>query len=70
MAMQFHDGQKAIAERDIRSGLSDKDLRRDLQDHGAFWNKISQRPKEKIKFSFADKQQLDYVREITSKNVW
>lgn len=51
-------------------GLSDEDLRKDLRDHRAFWDRVSKRPKEKVKFSFADKQQFDYVREITSKNVW
>ena len=54
----------------LHAGLSDKDLRRDLTKNADFWNKISKRPKEKIKFSFTDKQQFDYVREATSKNVW
>ena len=54
----------------MHAGLSDKDLQKDLTKNADFWNKISKRPKEKIKFSFTDKQQFDYVREATSKNVW
>lgn len=54
----------------LYTGLSDEDIQRDLRENAGFWDTISKRPKEKVKFSFGDKQQFDYVREITSKNVW
>lgn len=54
----------------LSTGLSDEDIIKDRTEHAAFWEKISQRPKQKIKYSFSEKQQFDYVREVTSKNVW
>ena len=51
-------------------GLSSEDLKASLTDNAEYWKQGGQRPKENVKYSFEDKQQIDYVREIFAKNVW
>lgn len=51
-------------------GLSNEDLLQAREEFAEHYAKHGQRPKEKIKYSFNDKEQIDYIREMTSKNVW
>lgn len=52
------------------AGLSARELEEAREKHADYYDRHSKRPKEKLKYSFEDKQQFDYVRELTAKNVW
>jgi hypothetical protein len=52
------------------AGLSNKALVQARSEFAEHYAKAGQRPKEKIQYSFNDKEQIDYIRELTSKNVW
>ena len=36
----------------------------------ALWTVVPQRPRDKVKLDFEERQQVDYVRTIFRKNVW
>ena len=50
--------------------MSEADIKFELEENAEHWEKASQRPKEKVKYNFTEKEQIDYIREATSKNVW
>jgi len=52
------------------AGLSNDELLQAREEYSDHYAKFGQRPKEKIKYSFNDKEQIDYIRELTAKNVW
>ena len=62
--------QKHSLQHDYNAGLSQADIQTELELHGDEWKKAAQRPKENVKYNFSEKEQIDYIREATSKNVW
>lgn len=50
--------------------MTQEDIKAELTENAEHWAKATQKPKEKVKYNFTDKEQIDYIREATSKNVW
>lgn len=52
------------------AGLTTRELEEARVKYADYYEKHGKRPKENIKYTFEDKEQIDYIRDVTAKNVW